>query len=138
MKLIDQLYDPQIALISMSNAQYSMGPREAGYATRLLRPEIAIPTHYLASPSQFANVSTLEDVEDFKKYVNEFSFGKVKVVVLTLGEPFSYTAKQVTDINVKPSTTETSEQDQTIYLAGTGVMAFAAGIAASKIFTRKK
>ena len=138
MKLIDQLYDPQIALISMSNAQFSMGPREAGYATRLLRPEIAIPTHYLASPGQFANVSTLEDVEDFKKYANEFSFGKVKVVVPTLGEPFSYESKQAMTDNVKPSSTETSEQDQTIYLAGTGVMAFAAGVAASKMLGRKK
>ena len=139
MTLIDRLYDPQIALISMSDAQYSMGPREAGYATRLLRPEIAIPTHYLASAGQFANVSTLEDVEDFKKYVNEFSFGKVKVVVPTLGEPFSYTAKQVTQsYEIVPSSIEESEQDQTIYLAGTGVMAFVAGVAASKIFGRKK
>jgi hypothetical protein len=116
-----------------------MGPREAGYATRLLRPEIAIPTHYLASAGQFANVSTLEDVEDFKRYVNEFSFGKVKVVVPTLGEPFSYTAKQVTQsYEIVPSSAEESGQDQTIYLAGTGVMAFAAGVAASKMFGRKK
>ena len=138
MTLIDRLYDPQIALISMSDAQFSMGPREAGYTTRLLRPEIAIPTHYLASAGEFAGVSTLEDVEDFKKYVEEFSFGKVKVVVPTLGEPFSYTAKQVAQsYEIVPSSIE-SEQDQTIYLAGTGVMAFAAGVAATKIFNRRK
>jgi len=116
-----------------------MGPREAGYATRLLRPEIAIPTHYLAAEGQFAGVSTLQDIEDFKKYVNEFSFGKVRVVVLTLGEPFSYTAKQVTQSHeTVQSSTKTNEQDQTVYLAGTGIMVFAAGIAAGKLLNRKK
>jgi len=139
MTLIGRLYDPQIALISITDAQFSMGPREAGYATRLLRPEIAIPTHYLASEGEFAGVSTLKDVEDFQKYVDEFSFGKVKVVVLTLGEPFSYAAKQVTQSHeIVQSSVKTGEQDQTIYLAGTGIMAFAAGVATSKIFSRKK
>jgi L-ascorbate metabolism protein UlaG (beta-lactamase superfamily) len=138
MTLIRRLYEPQIALISITDAQFSMGPREAGYATRLLRPEIAIPTHYLASEGQFAGVSTLKDVEDFKKYVDEFSFGKVKVVVLTLGEPFTYTAMVTQSHEIVQSGVKTSEQDQTMYLAGTGIMAFIAGIAASKIFSRKK
>ena len=139
MTLIRRLYEPQIALISITDAQFSMDPREAGYATRLLRPEIAIPTHYLASEGTFAGVSTLKDVEDFQKYVDEFSFGKVRVVVLTLGEPFSYTAKQVTQSHeMVQSGFKTNEQDQTIYLAGTGITAFAAGVAASKIFIRKK
>ena len=140
MTLIRRLYEPQIALISITDAQFSMGPREAGYATRLLRPEIAIPTHYLASEGEFPGVSTLKDVKDFQKYVDQFSFGKVKVVVLTLGEPFSYTAKQATlgHETIIQSSGKTSEQDQTMYLAGTGIMAFAAGVAASKIFSRKK
>jgi len=139
MTLIRRLYEPQIALVSITDAQFSMGPREAGYATRLLRPEIAIPTHYLAAEGQFAGVSTLQDIEDFKKYVNEFSFGKVRVVVLTLGEPFSYTAKQVTQSHeTVQSSTKTNEQDQTVYLAGTGIMVFAAGIAAGKLLNRKK
>ena len=145
MTLIRRLYEPQIALISISDAQFSMGPREAGYATRLLRPEIAIPTHYLASAGEFPGVSTLKEVEDFKKYTDEFSFGKVKTVVLTLGEPFSYTPKQVTQSHeiVKSSikTNEANEQNgqnQTVYLAGTGIMTFIAGVAASRIFNRKK
>jgi len=138
MTLIHRLYDPQIALISITDAQFSMGPREAGYATRLLRPEIAIPTHYLASAGEFSGVSTVKDIEDCKKYVDEFSFGKVKVVVRNLGEPFSYTAKQVTQSHETVPGAKASEQDQTIYLAGTGVMAFAAGIAATRIFNRRK
>lgn len=141
MTLIRRLYEPQIALISITGGQFSMDPREGGYATRLLRPEIAIPTHYLASEGEFPGVSTLKDVEDFKKYVDEFSFGKVKVVVLTLGEPFSYTAKQVTQTQTQsiiPSSIKTGEQDQTMYLAGTGIVAFMAGMAANKIFSRKK
>lgn len=139
MTLIGKLYDPQIALISITDSQFSMGTREAGYATRLLRPEIAIPTHYLASEGQFAGVSTLKDVEEFRKYVDEFSFGKVKVAVLTLGEPFSYAAKEVTQSHqTTESSVKTNDEEQTVYLAGTGIMAFAAGVAASKIFGRRK
>lgn len=138
MTLIRRLYEPQIALISITDAQFSMSPREAGYAARLLRPEIAIPTHYLASEGQFPNVSTLKDVEDFKKYVDEFAFGKVKVVVLDLGEPFSYSAKEVMQSHeTVKSDTKASEQEQTIYLAGTGIATFIAGIAAGRIFNRK-
>lgn len=137
MTLIRQLYKPQIALISITDSQFSMGPREASYAARLLRPEIAIPTHYLAAEGQFPGVSTVKDVEEFKKYVDEFAFGKVKVVVLNLGEPFSYTAKEVTK-NEIVRTDATEGKDQSIYLAGTGIMAFAAGVAVSRMFGRKK
>jgi len=139
MTLIRRLYEPQIALISITDAQFSMGPREAGYAARLLRPEIAIPTHYLAAEGQFPNVSTLKDVEDFQKYVNEFTFGKVKVVVLDYGEPFPYLAKEVMQSHeTAQNGIKTNEQEQTMYLAGTGIATFIAGVAASKIFSRKK
>lgn len=143
MTLIRRLYEPQIALISITDSQFSMDAREAGYATRLLRPEIAIPTHYLASPGQFPGVSTVEDIEDFKRYVQEFSFSKVKVVVLTLGEPFSYAVKSAsmtgTEGITQSSKSEQNDQDeQAIYLAGTGVMAFIAGVAASKLMSRRK
>lgn len=143
MTLIRRLYEPQIALISITDSQFSMDAREAGYATRLLRPEIAIPTHYLASPGQFPGVSTVEDIEDFKRYVQEFSFSKVKVVVLTLGEPFSYAVKSAsmtgTEGITQSSKSEQNDQDeQAIYLAGTGVMAFIAGVVASKLMSRRK
>lgn len=135
MRLIDKLYDPEIALVSIADGPFSMGPMEAGYATRLLRPEIAIPTHYLAPGVEFMNESTLEDVEEFKKYVNEFSFGKVRVVVPTLGEPFTYTSnvKQET----KP-TIQTNEDNDTVYLATMGAGTFIAGIIAGKYLSRRK
>jgi L-ascorbate metabolism protein UlaG (beta-lactamase superfamily) len=133
MSLIDKLYDPQIALIPITDAQFSMGPREAGYAARLLRPEIAIPTHYLAEEGQFPGVSTVKDVEEFKRSVDEFTYGKVRTVVLNYGEPFSY-AEDTADTEIVSTGTQ---QNQTLYLAGTGMMAFAAGIAASRIFGRK-
>ncbi len=138
MNLIRKLYEPQIALISMSDAQFSMGPREAAYATRLLRPEIAIPTHYLASET-FPGVSTVEDLDDFEQYVKEFSFGKVDVVVLTLGEPFTYTAKEKTSVktSASESTVTAGSGDQTVYLAGTGAIVFVAGVAAGMFLGRK-
>jgi L-ascorbate metabolism protein UlaG (beta-lactamase superfamily) len=136
MRLIDNLYDPQIALISITDAQFSMGPMEAGYATRLIRPEIAIPTHYLASNEQFPNVSTLEEVEEFKKYVEKFSFDKVRVEVLTIGEPFSYTAKIMSKGDNQPVAEVKS--DSPLYLAATGAGMFFAGIAVAKMWSRRK
>jgi L-ascorbate metabolism protein UlaG (beta-lactamase superfamily) len=131
MRLIDKLYNPQIALISITDAQFSMGPMEAGYAARLLRPEIAIPTHYLASAEQFPNVSTLEDVEEFKKYVDEFTFGKVKVVMPKLGEPFTYTAGAKVQEASDPAI-QTYENNDTVYLATLGAGTFFAGLALGK------
>jgi L-ascorbate metabolism protein UlaG (beta-lactamase superfamily) len=142
MKLIDRLYDPQIALISITGAQFSMGPMEAAYATRLLRPEIAIPTHYLASAGQFPGVSTVKDVEEFEKYVQEFSFGKVKVVTLTLGEPFAYTAENAShedsvNSNSDRPTAGTKTDDDSVYTAAMGAGTFLAGFTAAKMIRRK-
>lgn len=132
MRLIDKLYDPEIALISIAGGPFSMGPMEAGYATRLLRPDIAIPTHYLAPGVEFFDESTLEDVDEFKKYVEKFSLGKVSVEVLTVGEPFSYTGiKKLSSEIVDVKT------DNTLYLALTGAGTFLAGFATSKLLRRK-
>lgn len=142
MRLIDTLYDPQIALISITDAQFSMGPMEAGYATRLIRPEIAIPTHYLSSSGQVPNVSTLEEVEEFKKYVEKFSFDKVRVEVLTIGEPFSYAAKDVPEDDSQSRGDDQSiagvKGDSSMYLAATGAGMFFAGIAVAKVWSRRK
>ncbi|MEM3099721.1 MAG: hypothetical protein QXU32_13560 [Nitrososphaerales archaeon] len=137
MRLIDQLYDPKITLISITNAQFSKGPIEACYATRLLRPQMAIPTHYLASNEHIPYVSTLQDVEEFKRYVGKFSFGKVEVVVPTVGEPFTYKAGKGIAIATAENKDE-GDNNSTIYMAATGAGTFAAGFVIAKLLNRRK
>lgn len=69
MKLIGELYRPQLALLPIGG-RYTMGPREAAIAVSWLRPEIAIPMHYdtrepiVQDPADFqALVETLCDTE---------------------------------------------------------------------------
>jgi L-ascorbate metabolism protein UlaG (beta-lactamase superfamily) len=69
MKLIGELYRPQLALLPIGG-RYTMGPMEAAIAVSWLRPEIAIPMHYdarepiLQDPADFqALVETLCDTE---------------------------------------------------------------------------
>jgi len=50
MKLIGELYEPDIALLPIGDL-YTMGPREAAYAIRLLGVEHVIPMHYATFPA---------------------------------------------------------------------------------------
>jgi L-ascorbate metabolism protein UlaG (beta-lactamase superfamily) len=58
MSIIHDLYSPDIAMIPIGDL-YTMGPREASYACRLLRPKAVIPMHFgtfpalTGTPSQF-------------------------------------------------------------------------------------
>ena len=49
MKLIGELYKPELAMLPIGD-RYTMGPREAAYATRLLGVEHVIPMHYATFP----------------------------------------------------------------------------------------
>ena len=49
MKLIAELYKPQIALLPIGD-HFTMGPREAAYATRFLGVKHVIPMHYATFP----------------------------------------------------------------------------------------
>ena len=49
MKLIAELYKPQIALLPIGD-NFTMGPREAAYATRFLGVKDVIPMHYATFP----------------------------------------------------------------------------------------
>jgi len=49
MQLIHELYHPDIALLPIGD-HYTMGPREATLACRLLRPKTVIPMHYGTFP----------------------------------------------------------------------------------------
>ena len=49
MQLIHELYHPDIALLPIGD-HFTMGPREATIACRLLRPKTVIPMHYGTFP----------------------------------------------------------------------------------------
>jgi L-ascorbate metabolism protein UlaG (beta-lactamase superfamily) len=45
MRLIADLYHPEIAMLPIGG-HFTMGPREAAYATRLISPKIVLPLHW--------------------------------------------------------------------------------------------
>lgn len=49
MEIIGDLYHPDLALLPIGN-HYVMGPREAAYACKLLRPKYVVPMHYGTFP----------------------------------------------------------------------------------------
>ncbi len=49
MKIIGELYKPYAALLPIGGF-FTMGPEEAGYAVKLLKPKVAIPMHYNTFP----------------------------------------------------------------------------------------
>jgi L-ascorbate metabolism protein UlaG (beta-lactamase superfamily) len=49
MEIIGDLYHPDLALLPIGS-HYVMGPREAAYACRLLRPRYVVPMHYGSFP----------------------------------------------------------------------------------------
>jgi L-ascorbate metabolism protein UlaG (beta-lactamase superfamily) len=49
MKLIGKLYKPELAMLPIGD-RFTMGPREAAYATRLLGVKHVIPMHYATFP----------------------------------------------------------------------------------------
>jgi L-ascorbate metabolism protein UlaG (beta-lactamase superfamily) len=49
MKLIRELYRPKIAMPPIGG-YYTMGPKEAAFAARLLEPEVILPLHFGTFP----------------------------------------------------------------------------------------
>lgn len=60
LKLYGKLYDPDVAFVPMGD-HYTMGPKEAAWATEMVGPEIALPIHYgtfpplVGDPNEFKN-----------------------------------------------------------------------------------
>jgi L-ascorbate metabolism protein UlaG (beta-lactamase superfamily) len=50
MKLIGELYSPEVAMLPIGDF-YTMGPREAAHAIRLLNVKHVIPMHYATFPA---------------------------------------------------------------------------------------
>ena len=59
MKIIRELYEPQIAMIPIGD-HYTMGPREAAYACNLLKPKTVIPMHFGTFPALVGRPSDLK------------------------------------------------------------------------------
>jgi L-ascorbate metabolism protein UlaG (beta-lactamase superfamily) len=49
MKLIHELYRPEVAMLPIGG-HYTMGPKEAALAVRLLEPKIVLPLHFGTFP----------------------------------------------------------------------------------------
>jgi L-ascorbate metabolism protein UlaG (beta-lactamase superfamily) len=59
MQIIRELYAPEIAMIPIGD-HYTMGPREAAYACKLLKPKIVIPMHFGTFPVLTGRPSQLQ------------------------------------------------------------------------------
>lgn len=49
MKLIHELYEPKVAMLPIGG-YYTMDPKEAAFASRLLKPEVILPLHWGTFP----------------------------------------------------------------------------------------
>ena len=71
MAIIRELYAPEIVMLPIGD-HYTMGPREAAYACRLLQPKILIPMHFgtfpvlTGRPSQLQKLVPEVDVMEMK------------------------------------------------------------------------
>jgi len=80
MRLIGEIHRPDVALIPIGG-YYTMGPREAAEAVKLIKPAVVIPMHYQTFP-------VLEpSAESFIKIVKEKT-PEVRVVALKPGEAY--------------------------------------------------
>jgi L-ascorbate metabolism protein UlaG (beta-lactamase superfamily) len=79
MRIIHELYAPDIAMIPIGDL-FTMGPREAAYACRLLRPKCVIPMHFGTFPVLTGTA------EDLRRRVTEMG---IEVCDLKPGESIS-------------------------------------------------
>ena len=59
MKLIGELYGPEVAMLPIGD-RYTMGPREAAYASRLLGVNHVLPMHYATFPFLTGSVAAFQ------------------------------------------------------------------------------
>jgi L-ascorbate metabolism protein UlaG (beta-lactamase superfamily) len=78
MALIGEIYAPDIALLPIGDL-YTMSPREAGVAARLLRPKWIVPAHYGTFPALTGTPDALREELARQKV-------EAEVVVLRPGE----------------------------------------------------
>ena len=78
MALIGEIYQPEIALLPIGDL-FTMSPREAAVAARMLKPKYIVPAHYGTSPALTGTPEMLRDELEKLKV-------KTEVVVLRPGE----------------------------------------------------
>lgn len=61
MRLIHELYRPQIAMLPIGG-HYTMGPREAAFAVKLLEPDLVLPLHYGTFPPLTGTPAELQEL----------------------------------------------------------------------------
>jgi len=71
MKIIRKLYGPKIVMLPIGD-HYTMGPKEAAYACKLLEPDVVIPMHFgtfpvlVGTPDQLAKLASDVEVVAFE------------------------------------------------------------------------
>ncbi len=73
MKIIGEIYKPELSILPIGS-HFTMDPREAAYAAKLLGSKYVIPIHYGTFPALTGTV------EDFQKWMKEVPQTKVLVV----------------------------------------------------------
>jgi len=81
MQLIGEIYQPDVALLPIGG-HFTMDPKEAAYAVKLLKPKIAIPMHYGSFPVLYGKP------EEFETEVKRLQ-PETKVVILKPGESYT-------------------------------------------------
>ena len=61
MKIIGELYQPELAMLPIGDL-YTMSPREAAYACRLLKPRFVIPIHWGTFPALTGTPQQLKEL----------------------------------------------------------------------------
>ena len=79
MQIIRELYQPEIAMLPIGDL-FTMSPKEAAYACRLLRPRVVIPMHFGTFPPLTGKPSELARLVE--------GLG-IEVVEMQPGETFS-------------------------------------------------
>jgi len=82
MKLISEIHKSNIALILIGD-YYTMGPKEAAEAVKLINPAVVIPMHYQTFPI------LMPSAEGFIQMVKE-KMPEVKVIALKPGETYQF------------------------------------------------
>ncbi len=79
MKWIGDFYRPKVAILPIGD-RFTMGIREAAFASSVIAPEIVIPMHYSTFPA------IQQDPSKFEEEVRRISSGNIRVKVMKVGE----------------------------------------------------
>jgi L-ascorbate metabolism protein UlaG (beta-lactamase superfamily) len=82
MAIIGDLYQPDVALLPIGDF-YTMGPREAAYAMKLLRTPAVVPAHYATFPILTGTPAALREA------LASFGLGAVEVLDIKPGQTVS-------------------------------------------------